>query len=69
MTTTNRIGTLPAATLTQRLRAMSEIQLADAARALVANPEADQVLTAVLETLERRISAPTFEAFVAELFA
>ena len=62
-------GTLPAATLEQRLAAMSEPQLMDAARELAARADADAVCTAVLEALEARAPGAAFDAFVAEIFA
>lgn len=66
--TTTKIGTMPAATLAQRLAAMSDVQLAQTAQALAARPDGDRALTAVLETLEARIQAHTFAEFVAEIF-
>jgi hypothetical protein len=47
---------LPAATLAQRLAAMSETELAFAARQLALQPESDAACT-----------ADTFQAFVAEI--
>ena len=62
-------STLPAATIAQRLAAMSETELMFAARDLAQRPEADAACTAVLEALEARVPGPSFEAFVAEIFA
>lgn len=65
---TKRINsTLPQATLAQRLASMSETQLMDAARQL-ANSN-DTLCTAVLEALEARVAGPSFDAFVAEIYA
>ncbi len=67
--TSKRItGTLTAATLAQRLAAMSDVQLAQTAEALAKRTDADQALTAVLERLEQRLAPETFAAFVAEIF-
>jgi hypothetical protein len=69
MANTKRItGTLPAATIAQRLAAMSDVQLAQAAAQLARNPEHDALCTSVLEALEARIPADTFAAFVAEIY-
>lgn len=67
---TKRINsTLPAATLSQRLAAMSDAELMFAAAELAKNPAKDTLCTAVLEVLERRVNGPAFEAFVAEIYA
>lgn len=67
---TKRISsTLPAATLAQRLAAMSETELMFAARELAKRADGDAACTAVLEALEARVAGPSFEAFVAEIFA
>jgi hypothetical protein len=60
---------LPQATLTQRLASMSETELAFAARELAKDTSKDKLCTAVLEALEKRISAATFEAFIMEIYA
>ena len=63
---------LPAATLAQRLAALSETQLMDAARQVAADPKgSDALCTSILEALESRLggSTPAFEAFVAEIYA
>lgn len=62
-------STLPAATLAQRLAAMSDTQLMFAARALATRPDGDVACTAVLEVLEARIPGPSFDAFVAEIYS
>ncbi len=70
--TTRRISSkLPAATLTQRLAAMSTAELMFAARELATRTgdASDTACTAVLETLEARVSGPSFDAFVAEIYA
>lgn len=67
---TKRINSkLPAATLAQRLAALSETELMFAARTLAKRPDGDAACTAVLEVLEARIPGPSFEAFVAEIYA
>ena len=68
-TNTARIGTLPAATLAQRLAAMSDIQLAYMAQSLATRTDGDRALTAVLEVLETRLTADMFAEFTAEIFA
>jgi hypothetical protein len=71
MTTTKRINsTLPAATLAQRLAEMSVIDLMLAARELAKRTDiaSEKACTAVLETLEGRISGQNFEAFVTEIY-
>lgn len=68
---TKRISsTLPAATLAQRLAAMSTAELMFAARGLAAKTDAasDKACTAVLDQLEARVGGPSFDAFVAEIF-
>lgn len=62
-------ATLPAPTLAQRLAAMSIAQLMFAAAELAKRPDSDAACTAVLEELESRVSGPSFEAFVAEIYA
>lgn len=62
-------STLPAATLVQRLAAMSDAELMFAAAALAKRPGGDFACTAVLEELEARVPAASFEAFVAEIYA
>lgn len=71
MTTTRINSTLPAATLAQRLAAMSTAELMFAARELASRDgaSADAACTAVLETLESRVSGPSFDAFVAEIYS
>lgn len=67
---TKRINaTLPAATLAQRLAAMSETELMFAARELAKRPDGDAACTAVLETLEKRAPGAAFDAFVAEIYS
>lgn len=61
-------STIPAATLAQRLAALSETQLMDLAATLAQQPDADAACTAVLETLERRVPGPSFDRFVAEIY-
>lgn len=63
-------STLPAATLVDRLAAMSESELMFAARSLAKRPgaAADAACTAVLKALEGRAPGPAFEAFVAEIY-
>lgn len=61
-------GTLPAATLAQRLASMSDVQLAQTARTLAGQANADRALTSVLEVLETRLSADMFATFTAEIF-
>lgn len=69
MTKTRITGKLPKATLAQRLAALSEPQLMDAARKIAADREQDALCTAILSELESRAAGPAFEAFVAEIFA
>lgn len=72
MTKATRIGsTLPAATLAQRLAAMSETELMFAARELARKTDdgSDLACTAVLNELEHRVAGPSFEAFVAEIYS
>lgn len=74
MTNTKRISsTLPAATLAQRLAAMSTAELMFAARELAKRPAtdagADRACTAVLDALEARVAGPSFDAFVTEIYA
>ena len=65
---TKRISaTLPAATITQKLAAMSETQLMFAARELAKSDDA--TCTLVLEALEARCPGEAFEAFVAEIYS
>lgn len=61
---------LPPASLAQRARAMSDGELMFAATRLAKGRTAaeDQACIAVLEELEARIPAPTFEAFLAEIY-
>lgn len=69
---TKRINsTLPAATLAQRLASMSTAELMFAARELAQKTDraSDAVCTAVLEALEARVTGPSFDAFVAEIYA
>lgn len=67
---TKRIGSnLPAATLAQRLAAMSDAELMFAARELATRTDGDAACTAVLEALESRVDGPSFEAFVAEIYS
>ncbi len=67
---TRRIDSrLPAATLAQRLAALSTAQLMDAAAALARRPDGDAACTAVLEELESRVPGPSFDAFVAEIYS
>lgn len=72
MANTKRIGTLPAATLAQRLASMSTAELMFAARELAKRTDAgnDTACTAVLETLEARTDGgASFDAFVAEIYS
>ena len=72
MPTTKITAKLPAATLAQRVAAMSTGELMIAARRLAPATDAasDQACTAVLEQLEKRIGAgATFDQFVAEIYA
>ena len=62
-------STLPAATLAQRLAAMSTAELMFAARELAKRPDGDAACTAVLEELEKRAPGAAFEAFVAEIYS
>lgn len=67
---TKRItGALPKATPAQRLASMSLSQLMLAARNLAKDPSKDILCTAVLDELEKRISAGQFEAFCQEIFS
>lgn len=69
---TKRINsTMPAATTTQRLSAMSTAQLMFAAKELAVKSGLayDAACTAVLAELESRVSGPSFEAFVSEIYA
>lgn len=69
---TKRIAaTLPAATLAQRIAAMSTAELMCAALELAKHSDAasDSACTAVLETLEARThGGAAFDAFVTEIF-
>lgn len=68
-TNTSKVGTLPRATVAQRLASLSIPQLMDAARKLAADPEQDALCTTVLDELEKRTrGGAAFDAFVAELF-
>lgn len=62
-------STLPAATLAQRLASMSETELMFAAAELAKRADGDTACTAILEELESRVSGPSFEAFVAEIYS
>lgn len=66
-------GTLPAATLEQRLASMSTPELMFAARELAKRTDdvaADAACTAVLEALERRTrGSDAFHAFVQEIYS
>lgn len=67
---TRRIDSrLPAATLAQRLAAMSETELMQAAAKLARRPDGDAACTAVLEELESRVPGPSFDAFIAEIYS
>ena len=69
MANTKRIdSTLPAATITQRLAVMSDVQLAQLAETLSKCPDADAALTMILECLEVRIAPDTFAAFLGKIF-
>jgi hypothetical protein len=65
------IGTLPAATMEQRLASMSTVDLMFAARSLAKKTDvaSDRACTAVLDALEKRISPSAFESFTAEIYA
>ncbi len=68
----NRINsTLPAATMAQRLASMSTAELMFAARELATRTDAasDRACTAVLDELSSRVSGPSFDAFVAEIYS
>lgn len=73
MTNGKRItGILPQATLAQKLRSMSTVQLMDAAKALAQDPSKDALCTTVLEALEARPGvkgSEAFEAFLAEIYS
>ena len=62
---------LPAASLAQRVSAMSLADLMMAARRLAVSTDsgADAACTAVLEELERRVPGAAFDAFVAGIYA
>lgn len=66
-----KIGTLPTATLAQRLASMTEAQLMFAARDLAkcTDEASEAACIAVLEELESRVPGPAFEAFVAEIYS
>lgn len=67
---TKRISsTLPAATLSQRLAAMSETELMFTAAELAKRADGDAACTAVLEELESRVPGPSFEAFVTKIYS
>lgn len=71
MATKKITGILPPATLTQKLRSMSTVQLMDAAKALAQDPNQDKLCTAVLEALEARPGikgSEAFNAFISEIF-
>lgn len=68
---TKRItGRLPAPTLAQRCASLSVFDLMVAAKALAVKTDAasDAACTAVLEALEKRISAEVFAEFVADIY-
>lgn len=70
--TTKRISSnLPAATLAQRLAAMSTGELMIAARRLAraTDPASEQACAAALEELEGRAPGAAFDAFVAEIYS
>ncbi len=70
MTNTKRISsTLPAATLAQRLAALSTAQLMFAARELAKDSAQDALCTQLLDALERRAPGAAFDAFVAEIYS
>lgn len=64
------IGTLPAATMEQRLASLSTTDLMIAARTLAKKTDtaSDSACTAVLDALEKRIAPATFESFTAEIY-
>lgn len=66
------LGTLPAATLAQRLASMSTAEMMLAARALAKKTDlaSDSACTAVLDALASRVgNSDAFEAFVAEIYS
>jgi hypothetical protein len=65
------VGILPEATMEQRLASMSTTDLMIAARGLAKKTDeaSDRACTAVLDALEKRLPADTFERFTAEIFA
>jgi hypothetical protein len=63
------LGTLPTATLAQRLAALSLAQLMDAARSLAPDVAQDALCTAVLDELCKRAPGAGFDAFVAEIYS
>lgn len=69
--TKSRIGTLPAATLEQRIASMSTVELMFAARELAKKTDAasDMACTAILDALEKRAPGAAFDKFVAEIYA
>jgi len=62
---------LPAATLAQRLAAMSISELMIAARALARKTDesSERACTAVLEEIEKRAPGAAFDRFVADIYA
>lgn len=62
---------LPAATLAQRIASLSTTDLMFAAKKLakLTDKASDVACTAILETLESKLSAETFEAFCAEIYS
>ncbi len=62
-------STLPAATLAQRLAALSLAELMIAARKLAQDVAQDALCTAVLVELESRAPGEGFDTFVAEIYA
>lgn len=69
---TKRIGTLPEATLAQRVASMSLAELLTAARGLAPKTDAasEEACQAVLEQLEKRTrNSSDFQAFVAEIYS
>lgn len=72
MNTKRITGILPQATLAQKLRSMSSVQLMDAAKALAQDPSQDKLCTAVLEALEARPGvggSEAFETFLVEIYS
>lgn len=65
-----KIGSLPAATLVQRLASMSDADLMRAARELASKSDlaSEKAAVSVLEELERRMSSHSFETFVASIY-